>query len=172
MNLLTYAFALALASSPAYAQVFKCVQGGKTTYSNAPCDPAATSKQLQGAPMAPSGLSQAAEQIRDSTFNTTLDKQLEELNRRIEELNAEQETRRQAWLDSNPDAPDNIRFAVKYRQAQVGMDEDAALASLGYPGEKRRHTFSGGETAWWHYEIGSKRLSLHFKNGVVDSVHE
>lgn len=165
-------FALVTAQ-PVAAQVYKCVENGKTTYSQSPCAPAAKSIALQPAPTPSGQLSPELQRVKESTYGLTpIDEQLKELDRQFQKRRAEQEARRQAWLDNNPNAPEKIRLAVTLQQVEIGMQESAVIAALGYPDDQRRHTFFDGNAAWWYYERGSQRLSVHLTNGIVDSIHE
>lgn len=166
------AFCLVMAAVPVSAQIYKCTENGKTTYSQQPCSTGAAGRTLQPPPERRTELSPDLKRVQESTFTSTLEERRAELERQLEELKAERETRRQAWLAENPRSPERIRFAVKHGLAEIGMDQSAALASLGYPDDQRRHTFAGGTAEWWYYEQGSRRLALHFTNGKVDSIHD
>lgn len=135
---MTAALVSLLASVGAHAQVYKCVDGGKTVYSQAPCGPKAQTLDIQH-----------KAKPRPGSF-------------------AEAQARREDYLRANPGTPDLFRHAIQGGVAIPGMTREQVLAAMGEPIDRNLTQTASTSLAQWVYRYPSgKQHYVYFENGVV-----
>jgi len=125
-------------ASCAQAQVYKCVDGGKTVYSEAPCGPKAQALDIQNNP-----------KPRPGSF-------------------AEAQARREDYLRANPGTPDLFRHAIQGGVAIPGMTEAQVLAAMGEPvGRNLTQTATISRWQWVYRYPSGKQHYVYLENGIV-----
>lgn len=125
-------------SGMAHAQVFKCVEGGKTVYSQEPCGTNSQTLDIRYRSKPPAGSL------------------------------AEAKERRADYLSANPDTPDLIRIAIQAGVATPGMTEAQVIASMGEPIRRNLTQTARTSRWQFVYRYGSGRQHyVYLENGVV-----
>ncbi len=145
------ALAFLLLSAAAQAEVYKCVTGGRASYSDRPCDAAAEPATLP-------------------PLNTIQRKEGDDLaNSHDERLRRERQARDQsdaAFLKSHAEKTaraKSVRAAIIDHKVIKGMNASEVESALGSPDEKR-------PDGSWRYRRDGQRIAVRFEDGEVSGV--
>jgi hypothetical protein len=99
--------------------------------------------------------------------HTTSRKQKEQLTAE-QQLKKEETTRRQQYLEANPDLPPAVKKAIAHGDVVPGMTESDVRASIGEPDQISSTETDPGTHEQWYYKTGSPgKEYLSFDSGTL-----
>lgn len=151
---------LLLGVSAAHAEVYRCVQNGKTTYTDKPCHAETQPEALPNLTI-----------IKPPPGKRDLAKDFDE---RVERERKARDQADREWVreyDARQEKAERVRKGIIERKAVKGMTPQELRQALGDPASTSRSESRRGVTERWVYQLdGGSRQAVTLTDGEVSAI--